>query len=449
MIATDPNHYMPEDNTHFAEAIQLTIDAGLEKKSKTNRRRMVGMKYRGRLKTAAEEVRSQRKKEKNRNKRNQMGKNARSKDVIGKEHEMYALTYGMMIGVQVSVGRQFQAEALLNSDHDAPNNDDVDNAKGNKEANSRKNGARKPIERKESSARMNLNAVSSRLNLVDFMNVEKYVFPLTTHMSNGGIKNGVTFKFKDYAGLCFRHLRNLWGVDPAEYLLSVCGNVGFIKFLSNSKSGQYFFYTNDYKYMIKTLTDAECKFLRRILPYLVKHMIQYPDSLINRYYGLHRVKMPHIRRRLHFVVMNNIFHTPKDIHTKYDLKGATYKGRYTPSNKIMKKPSDAVRKDLNLLGYNDSLEEALPELAQRFKLGVPERRNKFLDQVKADAYFLAKMGIMDYSLLVGVHGRKPSLVPGYSIGREPAKKSFSGVVEDAMERKRPKKVFPTRPRLQI
>ena len=255
-----------------------------------------------------------------------------------------------------------------------PNNDDIDNAKGNKNANSRRKQA---IERKESSARMNLNAVSSRLNLVDFMNVEKYVFPLTSDMSNGGIKNGVTFKFKDYAGLCFRHLRNLWGVDPAEYLLSVCGNVGFIKFLSNSKSGQYFFYTNDYKYMIKTLTDAECKFLRRILPYLVKHMIQYPDSLINRYYGLHRVKMPHIRRRLHFVVMNNIFHTPKDIHTKYDLKGATYKGRYTPSHKIMKKPSDAVRKDLNLLGYNDSLEEALPELAQRFTLGVPERRKNF------------------------------------------------------------------------
>ena len=34
MIATDPNHYMPEDNTHFAEAIQLTIDAGLEKRAR-------------------------------------------------------------------------------------------------------------------------------------------------------------------------------------------------------------------------------------------------------------------------------------------------------------------------------------------------------------------------------------------------------------------------------
>ena len=43
---------------------------------------------------------------------------------------------------------------------------------------------------------MNLNAVSSRLNLVDFMNVEKYVFPLTSDMSNGGIKNGVTLNSK-------------------------------------------------------------------------------------------------------------------------------------------------------------------------------------------------------------------------------------------------------------
>ena len=33
-------------------------------------------------------------------KRNELGKDIRGKDVIGKEHEMYALTYGMMIGVQ-------------------------------------------------------------------------------------------------------------------------------------------------------------------------------------------------------------------------------------------------------------------------------------------------------------------------------------------------------------
>ena len=59
---------------------------------------------------------------------------------------------------------------------------------------------------------------------------------------------------------------------------------------------------------------------------------------------------------------------------------------------------------------------------------------KFLDQVKADAFFLAKMGIMDYSLLVGVHGRIPKLVPGFSIGREEGKmNAFHEVVEDAVE----------------
>ena len=68
-------------------------------------------------------------------------------------------------------------------------------------------------------------------------------------------------------------------------------------------------------------------------------------------------------------------------------------------------------------------------------LGDPERRKKFLDQVKADAYFLAKMGIMDYSLLVGVHGRTPKLVPGYNIGRGDGKANgFVEVVEDAVMR---------------
>ena len=41
---------------------------------------MVGMKYKGRLRTAAEEVRSQKKKEKKRAKRNQLGKDIRGKE---------------------------------------------------------------------------------------------------------------------------------------------------------------------------------------------------------------------------------------------------------------------------------------------------------------------------------------------------------------------------------
>lgn len=72
-----------------------------------------------------------------------------------------------------------------------------------------------------------------------------------------------TFKFKDYAPLTFAYLRRIFGVNEFDFLLSVCGNANFIEFISNAKSGQFFFYSSDGKYMIKTMTNAESKFLRR------------------------------------------------------------------------------------------------------------------------------------------------------------------------------------------
>ena len=423
MVATETDHFAPQADTPFAEALELTIGAEGEKKFKKRmKKRLLG--YKGHLKNDSAELKSQKKKEKRRKKKEAKGKAVKKADVIGREHEMYALTYGMMIGVQVSVGRQFDSQTIASRDSPVNTPSSRERSGSGLSANGAdedpegadNDGSVARLRQHNTSTRLNLDMASKRLTMKDFMTVEKYVFPLSGNAFTGKAQN-VKFKFKDYAPLCFRHLRNIWKVDPADYLLSVCGNTGFIKFLSNSKSGQYFFYTNDYKYMIKTLTDDECKFLRRILPYLVKHMIEYPDSMINRYYGLHRVKMPHISRRLHFVVMNNIFNTPLDIHTKYDLKGATYKGRYTSHSDIQAKPG-TIRKDLNWLGFDDALKGPVSGLAQKLKLGTRERRDAFLDQIHADAIFLSKMGIMDYSLLVGLHGRDPITVPGFSIGRE-------------------------------
>jgi hypothetical protein len=71
--------------------------------------------------------------------------------------------------------------------------------------------------------------------------------------------------FKDYAPDVFRAIRELSGLDPLDYLLCVCGNFKFLEFLSNSKSGQFFFYSHDRRYMIKTISDEECVLLREIL----------------------------------------------------------------------------------------------------------------------------------------------------------------------------------------
>jgi 1-phosphatidylinositol-4-phosphate 5-kinase len=78
----------------------------------------------------------------------------------------------------------------------------------------------------------------------------------------------------------FAAIREMYGVDSASYMKSVCGDFNFIQFIANSRSGQFFFYSHDGKYMIKTQTKEENKFLRRILPHYFRHMAHHPDSMV-------------------------------------------------------------------------------------------------------------------------------------------------------------------------
>ncbi|MED6161447.1 hypothetical protein PIB30_060840 [Stylosanthes scabra] len=67
------------------------------------------------------------------------------------------------------------------------------------------------------------------------------------------------FKWKDYCPVVFRALRKLFKVDPADYMLSLCGNDALRELSSPGKSGSFFYLTNDDRYMIKTMKKAECK----------------------------------------------------------------------------------------------------------------------------------------------------------------------------------------------
>jgi hypothetical protein len=68
---------------------------------------------------------------------------------------------------------------------------------------------------------------------------------------------------------------------------------------------------------------------------------------------LHRIKLPH-GRKIHFVVMGNVFPSNKDVHETYDLKGSTF-GRVTSDEEIAKNPH-AVLKDLNWVNRGRKLE---------------------------------------------------------------------------------------------
>jgi 1-phosphatidylinositol-4-phosphate 5-kinase len=80
------------------------------------------------------------------------------------------------------------------------------------------------------------------------------------------------------------------------------------------------------------------------MPQYVRHLTDYPDSLLVKFYGLHRVKMKSLRSKTYFVIMSSVFDTSLPIHVKYDLKGSTV-GRRTEDEQCLQ---GAVQKDLNL-----------------------------------------------------------------------------------------------------
>lgn len=59
--------------------------------------------------------------------------------------------------------------------------------------------------------------------------------------------------------------------------------------------------------------------MRSILKDYHEHVKKNPHTLLSRFYGLHRVKLPR-GKKIHFVIMNNLFPPHRDIHETYDLK---------------------------------------------------------------------------------------------------------------------------------
>ncbi|KAF7727739.1 Phosphatidylinositol-4-phosphate 5-kinase [Apophysomyces ossiformis] len=194
----------------------------------------------------------------------------------------------------------------------------------------------------------------------DFHAAHKLVFDVTGTELTPGVK--YDFKFKDYAPWVFRSLREKFHIDAADYL--------------------------DYRFIIKTIHHTEHKFLRKILAKYYQHVCENPNTLLCRFYGLHRIKLPR-SRKIHFVVMGNVFPANKDVHEVYDLKGSTF-GRLTPEEKLIKNPH-LVMKDRNWVDRN-----------MKLQLG-PDKRELLLTQLHRDVELLKKLNIMDYSLLVGIH----------------------------------------------
>ncbi|PON92325.1 Phosphatidylinositol-4-phosphate 5-kinase [Trema orientale] len=199
--------------------------------------------------------------------------------------------------------------------------------------------------------------------------------------------DSIDFYWKDYCPMVFRNLREMFKLDAAEYMMSICGDDGLRELSSPGKSGSIFYLSHDDRFVIKTLKKSELKVLLRMLPNYYCHVGQHENTLITKFFGLHRIKLRG-GRKVRFVVMGNMFYTELRIHRRYDLKGSTH-GRFTDKNKIHQ---------------NTTLKDR--DLAYEFHMDKLLRESLF-QQLSLDCKFLESQQIIDYSLLVGLHFRAP------------------------------------------
>ncbi|KAJ1677185.1 Phosphatidylinositol-4-phosphate 5-kinase, partial [Spiromyces aspiralis] len=128
----------------------------------------------------------------------------------------------------------------------------------------------------------------------DYLAAHKYSFDIV-----GDELTPITrydFKFKDYAPWVFRHIREAFHLDSSDYLMSLTDKYILSEVGSSGKSGSFFYYSQDFRFIIKTVRHTEHKFMRKILPQYYEYVRDNPNTMLSRIYGLHRIKLPEGRK---------------------------------------------------------------------------------------------------------------------------------------------------------
>lgn len=219
----------------------------------------------------------------------------------------------------------------------------------------------------------------------DFYVVETIFFPSVGSQSTPAHQFS-EFRFKVYAPIAFRHFRDLFKIQPEDYLVSLCSEP--LRELSNpGASGSIFYLTNDDEFIIKTVQHKEAEFLQKLLPGYYMNLNQNPRTLLPKFFGLYNYQCN--AKNIRLITMNNLLPSSIKMHQKYDLKGSTYKRK---ASKYERSKESPTFKDLDFMEHHP---EGILLEAETYKALV--------NTIARDCRVLTSFKIMDYSLLVGIH----------------------------------------------
>ena len=193
----------------------------------------------------------------------------------------------------------------------------------------------------------------------------------------------------------FSHLRSMSGItnEMVSESFDVVSNLATLKSNSGNEGGRsasFFYFSNDRRFLIKTINRGEKKFfLQGLLADYHRHVIDHDDSLLSRIVGVFSFKFQD-NTKSRVLLQINIF--PKvELIGIFDLKGSKLdRSSGRNSNGVVSIKSNVIYKDLDFLNTKKKifLEEAD---VQKLKISIFK-----------DSFFLNQHNIIDYSLLLGI-----------------------------------------------
>ncbi|XP_034138492.1 phosphatidylinositol 4-phosphate 5-kinase type-1 alpha isoform X6 [Drosophila guanche] len=258
------------------------------------------------------------------------------------------------------------------------------------------------------------------LLMMDFWEIESITFP-PEGSSLTPAHHYSEFRYKIYAPIAFRYFRDLFGIQPDDFMMSMCTSP--LRELSNpGASGSIFYLTNDDEFIIKTVQHKEGEFLQKLLPGYYMNLNQNPRTLLPKFFGLYCLQTSNAKN-IRLVVMNNLLPSSVRMHLKYDLKGSTFKRKANKAERSKKSPT---YKDLDFMVQhpNGIFLEA-------------ETYSALIKTIQRDCTVLESFKIMDYSLLLGVHNLDVALKEKLSESRKPLRAPLAedsdGDVDDPLD----------------
>lgn len=199
----------------------------------------------------------------------------------------------------------------------------------------------------------------------------------------------------------FENLFKIWGINDFQNFYESLSpkfnrNMIFKAGEGAGRSGSFFFFSHDQKFVVKTMTSAELRLVKKMMPAYEKHLTENKDSLLAKIMGIFTVEAANFSK-VHIMLMeNNVrLKDPKNLKYVFDLKGSSVNRTVTGVTK-----KSTTLKDINFLVAKQKV-KYLTKLDQK-------TTKRLVNAMRSDVAFLKGMGIMDYSLLIAIEKSEES-----------------------------------------